>query len=530
MRNKVFALFLLTAALTGCLRQNYAEKEQVLELPEISAVTLEAEVLGEDLVYSPVVEQILNVRANRSWSAVIEYEGTEEGWLQLSEEELLNLHEYSVDEPLTITALRNENTVSRKARIIFSSDAAHKVTVPVEQKAQVRFLDAELDRNEALSIRDTVTVSIRCNTDWSAAIDALQTTADIKLSADEGKDYGVVKIAFEENFSAVEGKTAVVKLAALGVDDPRELHITQKEGKPYIEFRMNDSGTEELAPEASSVMLKFGASVNWSLSVKDQTGIAGASFSQTSGGPTSSGDVVLTVPLNGEDPGVSKSITIELSAEGLESKTYTFTQKGCIHLDFLDVTSPGSDKPYTFRWPFADPVQKDFPASASTGTYRGKKLALTMAGGTRFVAISEDWGTSGGVWFNASKQGFLIGNGKWSRLVLPTVEGLTLKTIVYEPSYLFNVKVYVAEAGELDGPDVNLEPRQDTAVEDVVKTAVPGGELWVSNGGGANMVTQEMMENHYFKLTDSRPGVSYCIVSNNAGVAVSLKDLILIYE
>ena len=94
MRNKVFALFLLTAALTGCLRQNYAEKEQVLELPEISAVTLEAEVLGEDLVYSPVVEQILNVRANRSWSAVIEYEGTEEGWLQLSEEELLNLHEY----------------------------------------------------------------------------------------------------------------------------------------------------------------------------------------------------------------------------------------------------------------------------------------------------------------------------------------------------------------------------------------------------------------------------------------------------
>ena len=115
-------------------------------------------------------------------------------------------------------------------------------------------------------------------------------------------------------------------------------------------------------------------------------------------------------------------------------------------------------------------------------------------------------------------------------MVLPAFEGLTLKTIVYEPSYLFNVKVFVAQAGEYDGPDVNLEPREHTEVEEIVKTAVPGGELWVSNGGGANMVTQELMENHYFTLTESLPGVAYCLVSNNAGVAVSLKDLVLIYE
>ena len=86
MRIKIFALFLLTTVMTGCLRENFAEKEQVLTLPELSSVTLDAEVLGEDNVYDTVVTQILNVRANRSWSAVIEYEGEQYGWLELSED------------------------------------------------------------------------------------------------------------------------------------------------------------------------------------------------------------------------------------------------------------------------------------------------------------------------------------------------------------------------------------------------------------------------------------------------------------
>ena len=506
MRIKVFALFLLTAAMTACLRENYAEKEQVLTLPDLSSVTLEAEELGENSVYDTIVTQTLNVRANRSWSAIIEYEGDQTDWLELSEEELLNLHEYSVDEPVTLTAKRNENTSVRKARIVFSSDAEHKVTIPVEQKAQVRFLEAEPDRSEALSILDTVTVAIRCNTSWTAAIDSTLTTADISLSTNEGRDNGVLKIAFGENFDATQERISVIKLSALGIDIPKEMVITQKEGKPYIEFRMSDA---ELSPEVSSVVLKFGASVNWSLGIKSQKGMDGASFSTNTGGPTSSGDVILNLPLNGEDPGVSKSITIELSAEGLEPQTLTFTQKGCIHLDFLDCTVPGSDKPYSFKWPFASPARSEIPASASTGTYRGLSLVLTMTGGTIFTAHSEDWGTSGGIWYNAQKQGFLIGNGKGSYLELPVVTGLALKTIIWEPSYLFGTKGKVTDA---EG------------------NVIKGGEQWDSHGGGANTVTGEFMENHYFNLEDTQPGTAYRLVATNAGVALSLKDLVLIYE
>jgi len=506
MRTKIFALALLTAALSACLRENYAEKEQVLELPELSSVTLEAEVLGEGNVYDPVVTQLLNVRSNRSWSAVIQYEGEESDWLKLSEEELLNLHEYSVDEPLTLTASRNESASVRKASIIISSDADHKLTIPVEQKAQVRFMDVETDRNEALSIQDTVTATIRCNTAWTAAIEEAVTTAGISLSTQEGKDYGIVKIAFEENFDATQSKQAVVKLTANGIEEPKELVITQKEGKPYIEFRME---SQELSPEVSEVTLKFGSSVNWSLSVKEQNGMENASFSQETGGPTSTGDVILHLPLHGEDPGASKSITVELSASGLESQTCTFTQKGCIHLDFLDVTSPGSDKPYSFHWPFATPKQSEVPASAGNGSYRGKSLDLTMPGGHVFTAISKDFGTDGGIWYNAAKQGFQVGKGKGSCLVFPAIEGMTLKTVIYEPSYILASKVYIADE---DG------------------TVIPGGELWHSNGGGTNTVTEEMMENHYFKLEGTQPNTRYRIVNNNNGISVNFKDLVLIYE
>lgn len=506
MRINAFALLLLTAVMAGCLKENFTEKEQVLTLPEMSSVSLEAEVLGEGSVYDTVVTQVLNVRANRSWSAVIEYEGEQSGWLELSEEELLNLHEYSVDEPVTLTARRNENTTARKARIIFSSDAEHKVTIPVEQKAQIRFLEVEANRSEALSIRDTVTANIHCNTSWTVAVDSLLTTAGISLSVEKGKDNGVLKIAFEENFDATQEKSAVVKLSALGLDSTKELVITQKEGAPYIEFRMSDT---ELSPEVSSVVLKFGASVNWSLNIKNRTGMDGAGFSTTTGGPTSSGDVVLYLPLNGEDPGISKSITIELSANGLDPQTCTFTQKGCIHLDFLNVTAPGDEKPYTFLWPFASPAKSEIPASANTGTYRGQSLKLTMPGGTVFTACSMDWGTNGGIWYNAPKQGFLIGNGKGSYLEFPAVPGLTLKTVIWEPSYLFGSKGKITDSEE---------------------NVVKGGEQWDSHGGGANTVTQEMMENHYFNLELTEPGTAYRLVSTNAGVALSFKDLILIYE
>ena len=159
MRTKVLPIVLLLGALTGCLRENFAEKEQVLTVPEDqTSVVMEAEVLGEGDVYDAVVTQILNVRANRSWSAVIQYEGDETEWLELSSDEFLNLHEYSVDEPIELIAQRNKSGASRKAKLIISSDKEHIITIPIEQKAQQPFIDAEAERTEVLSIGEKIQV------------------------------------------------------------------------------------------------------------------------------------------------------------------------------------------------------------------------------------------------------------------------------------------------------------------------------------------------------------------------------------
>lgn len=507
MRTKVLPIVLLLGALTGCLRENFAEKEQVLTVPEDQAsVVMEAEVLGEGDVYDAVVKQLVNVRANRSWSAVIEYEGTEADWLELSSDEFLNLHEYSVDEPVELVAQRNKSGVSRKAKLIISSDKDHIITIPVEQKPQQLFIDAETERAEVLSIGEKIQLKVRSNTAWTASVDAAQTTADVELSQTEGQDYAVITADVGENFSAIEGKRAVIRFEAQGVETPKELLITQKEGKPYIEFRMTET---VLAPEANQVLIQFGASVNWNLSVKNTDGIEGATFSQATGGPTSTGDVIMSFDLNGEDPGVSKSITIELSANGLEPMEYTFTQYGCLHLDFMDVTAPGAASPYTFKWPFASPVQKDIPSSANTGTYRGKSLDLTTPGGFVFTAISIDYGTNGGIWYHSTKQGFQVGKGKGSCLEFPAIERLALKKVIYEPAYLVNSKVQITDA------EGNI---------------IPGGELWESSGGSTNTVTQEVMENHVFQLEDTEPGVRYRIAVYKNGAAVSFKDLVLIYE
>ena len=508
MQTKNLAIVFLLCILTGCLRENFAEKEQVLTVPEdLSSIVLEAEVLGESDVFDAVVTKLLNVRSNRSWSAVIQYEDdTQAGWLELSTEEFLNLHEYSVDEPVTLIAGRNKSGSARRANLVISSDVDHIITIPIEQKAQQLYIDAEAERTEVLSIGEKIQVKVKCNTGWKASVVEEQSTAEVELSDTEGEDYAVITADILENFSAENSKQAVIRFSADGIETPKDLIITQKEGKPYIEFRMTET---VLAPEASQVTLKFGSSVNWTLSVRESKGIEGVTFSQSAGGPTSTGDIVMSFIVNGEDPGVSKSVTIELSASGLESQLYSFTQEGCIHIDFLDVTSPGTDAPYTFKWPFADPVLKGFPNSASTGTYRGKTLDLTTPGGHVFTAISVDWGTDGGIWYNATKQGFQVGKGKGSCLVFPAVEGLALKKVIYEPSYKLQAKCLIT---------------------DEEGNVIPGGELWISNGAGANMVTQELMENHVFDLEGTEPGVRYRIVSNNAGVSVSFKDLVLIYE
>ena len=187
MRTKIPFLLLALLALAGCLRKEYAEKENVLLVDGMEALAVDAEKLGEGDVYDDVVEVPLTVRANRSWSAVIQYEGEETGWLELSSEESLNLHQYSIDDPVTVLATRNKTTEPRRAKIIISEDAGNILTLPVVQQGQTRFITATPNRDKALAILDTIRVAVACNTAWTAEVDP-SSTAVVKLMAPEDEE------------------------------------------------------------------------------------------------------------------------------------------------------------------------------------------------------------------------------------------------------------------------------------------------------------------------------------------------------
>ncbi|MBO4428182.1 MAG: hypothetical protein J5771_06860 [Bacteroidales bacterium] len=502
---------LLLPALFGCLREHYTEEDKVLSVGDITSVSIAAEELGEGNVYDTVVVAPFMVRANRSWSAVITYEGNESGWLRLSEEEVLNLHEYSVDEPISLIASRNKSTEARRATLTISMDADNKIVLPVEQAGQSRFIDGETDHPTAMSIIDTLTLSVSSNTSWTAAV-APESTADFTLSGNAGEDYGELKLCFAANDDGNAEKVAVVVLTAPGCA-PDTVKVTQGKGSPYVGFRLK---SHKIAPEVDTFRINFGANVNWTLSVKSVGAFKNCTLSQTRGGKTSTGDVIMHFDI-GQDPGVTKTLVLELSGEGAETVRDTITQLGCLHLDFLDYDPnmsgfDGTSTCYQFKWPFESPTKAQMPNSAyiaNLPTWIDTLVVFKLAEGYEFKgygAKASATATDGGIWWHRT-QGFRIGQARLSSYFeFPALEGLTLKTVIWEPS------------GRLGST---------CQVNDAYGNNVKGGEF--CKFIAVEKVTAEMMQNKRWDLQNTVPGEAYRLVTTYTG-SVCIKDLILVYE
>ena len=511
MKFKVLALTLLLPALFGCLREHYTEEDKVLSVGDITSVAIAAEELGEGNVYDTVVVAPFTVRANRSWSAVITYEGNESGWLRLSEEEVLNLHEYSMDEPISLIASRNKSTEARRATLTISMDADNKIVLPVVQAGQSRFIDGATDHPTALSIIDTLTLSISSNTSWTAAI-APESTADFTLSGNAGEDYGELKLCFGSTDDAGEEKVAVVVLNAPGCT-PDTVKVTQGKGSPYVAFRLK---SHVIAPEVDTFLINFGANVDWTLSIKSTGTFKNCTLSKTRGSKTSSGDVVMKFSI-GQDPGVTKTLVLELTGEGLEPVRDTVTQLGCLHLDFLDFDPnmsgfDGTSTCYQFKWPFESPTKAEMPTSAyiaNLPTWIDTLVVFKLPEGYEFKgygAKASATATDGGIWWHRT-QGFRIGQARLSSYFeFPALEGLTLKTVIWEPS---------ARLGST------------CQINDTSGNNVKGGEFCKFTA--VAKVTAEMMQNKRWDLQNTEPGEAYRLVTTYTG-SVCIKDLILIYE
>lgn len=524
MKTKTLTLVLSVLALSGCFRVKYEEEEKVLSVADLSSLTLGAEVLGEGNVYEPAVEAPVTVKANRSWSAVIEYEGSETGWLDLSADERLNLHKYTVGDTLSVIAARNKSEVSRKARIVISEDAQTVFTLPVEQTGQVRFLAATPLREKALAILDTVKVSVACNTVWKAQVDP-SSTAEVTLENAEGEDYGTLKVCFGENDDADHEMEAVVTLSAEGCD-PCTVRIAQSKGVPYVAFRMD--GNTVIPTEAETFTIRCAANTHWYMAISESDKFPGAALSQTEGDATTGGEVVLSY-IHGTDPEVKeKRITLKMWADGIEPVYLTLTQKGCLHLDFMDwdMSWNSPDHPkwwFTPKWPFASPEYKSFPQGSGASLKDGIYEFVTPEG---YVFKIKTAG-SPGIWFHLHQMGFIVGTDKNDTYVeFPAIEGMKLTTVIYEPPYTGNSTT--ANIRDVDGNAVKGSITVHNYEKNTVTTS--NTTQWkAADCTGNNKVTMETSYTCTFNLSETEPGAVYRHTLVYAG-SLTIKEYTLIYE
>lgn len=526
MRNKVLFLLLSTLAITGCLRKSYMEAETALSVPEIDmdGISMDAEVLGEDNVYALTVSKDVTVNANRSWSAVIHFENPDDDWLTLSQDESLNPHQYTLQEPVGLVALRNTSTQARKATVVVSEDAENILTIPVVQKGQKRFLEATPRREKALAILDTVKVEIACNTAWAASLDE-STTADVTLENASGEDYGTLNVCFGENNDAINEMEAVVNLTATGCE-PVTIRIAQAKGQPYVAFRTEDNTV--IPTEADSFVIHYASNTHWHMEVAQEDHFPGCMLSMTEGEPSPDGTVVLSYK-HGTDPEVlKKSVTLRMWSEGVEPVTLTLTQKGCLHLDFQDFDASwhSADHPkwwYAAKWPFASPEFSTIPQSSASSLKNGTYDFETAEG---YVFKIKTAGSTG-IWFNLHQMGFIVGTDKNETWVeFPAIEGMKLTTIIYEPPYTGN-------ATTTNIRDVNGNVMSGTTTvrnyEKNTESKANTTQWKAADCNGSNIVTMETSYTCTFKLTDSEYGAAYRHTLVFAG-NLTIKEYTLIYE
>ena len=561
MRTKALTLLLILPALAGCLRKEYAEADKVLAVGDLETLAVEAEVLGEDNVFADVVETPLNVSANRSWSAVIEYEGEESDWLSLSEDELLNLHDFTQVEPVTVVATRNKSLQSRSARLIISEDADHILTLPVVQAGQTRFLSAEPNREKALAILDTIKVAVSCNTAWTAEIDAASTAVVTLMGPEDeegaatasGEDYGILSVCFGENESSEQEMQAIIKLSAEGCD-PFELSLSQAKGEPYVAFKTDEGSV--IPTTAQSYEIHYASNCHWYMSVDGNENFPGCVLSESEGEASSYGTVVLSYDF-GKDPGVHKSVRLKMWADGLDPVYLNLTQYGCLHIDLMDLAdettlyrwhnepnygigrafdnnlhtqwwyNPDYDyeagKSIGPHWPFSSPAWTGFPTGSAASLKDGIYDFVTPEG---YVFKIKAAGTTG-IWFHWHQQGFLVGSTKLETYIqFPVIEGKKLTTIVWEPSYCGGGSVTTGMRDE-NGNVIPCNLTLDHKGEVTTQSNVTQYKNTVSATG--NKPDGEHLFTVTWQPVDPQPGGIIRQTLIYAG-SISVKEYTLIYE
>lgn len=549
-------LIFMAVTLSACLKQQIYEEGMVFRT-DVEKIEVGAEgdrILDPDTAYGNEIYDTIVVTCNRNFSSKIE---PAVDWVSVKSAGELNLSGTTKQMPVILVFSRNRTDNPRSAELVLYSEG-RSLRVPLTQSAPEYFFEARMDKEKVISLRDTCVVTVLSNTRWTAELDLEKTDANVSLSKVSGRDNGKICVCFGYNLDLQREKKAVLNIKPENMSSALSYTITQSNGQPFIVINQDDFTA---APEDAYIPFSITTNTYWKLSIEEDGFVNGkvvtmASYLASTDNPggweirnegsPAEGYQLAYIADHGWDPGVEKKVTIRVDiVDGEGSDAITVSQKGCIHLDFLDIVpgKEGMESGYYKQhyndqnkdaWPFEDPTWADRCKSYTgcfdderfyrfNGNFYGEQT-YTIKGGYVMPVLAHPFETAGqgggGVWYNGN--GFQIGfctkskQGIYDYLKTPAIEGLTLKKLILEPNNGVGYNsVWIKEADGLDGKG---EPEP---VEGFT-------QAWIYPKAGTAHREHEKQFIHNF--TNSKENTSYRLSFEGNACCSNIKELVLIYE
>lgn len=548
MRKSLIAV-IAALCVNACLEVRYSEPEEVLEADRSSVtVVSERDIPEDENSYDQTIYDTLTVLSNRSFHASIE---PAVDWVRVMEPESINLSGVSERVPVVLAFARNRREEVRQSVLKLNGETV-TVSIPLTQSAPVYYIKTAVDKPEVLGVRDTCILKVRSNTKWTAAIDAVGTTAEVEISKVAGRDNGSLEIRFGMNDDFENAKTAVVVISAEGCE-PQKVTVTQRDGSPFVTFL---GGDLEVAPELPYIPLSITANVPWEAEILESTFVDGVIVTResidanpknpdkwtiVSGGGYIEGGKYAYVGEHGSDPEVIKTAKLKVyTTDGTSSSEINITQRGCIHLDFLDLNpaAAGTTRPYwdgynAETWPFEypslnemcttwngcmlDPIKYPFDGHLYGEIECMLKCGYTMPVRTNGYEGDKAESGGGGFWYQKETKGLQLSYGinGYDYLKTPIVPGMALTRLIFEPSALGVNTVMVRQFG--DSLDATILP-----------DAVPGAVQWKYVNSATAYEEHSKVFEHVFQNPEKDQ--SYRLSFEQSTCMSSIKELVFIYE
>ena len=484
------------------LDSDLSEAQALLTLDK-AAVEVEAASFYAD----DTVKDTVTVSSSRSWSLA---SVTESDWLNISRDNGLNLGKVMKDWKVGLEFTDNLLPEDRQVDLSITIEG-ERVLLPVIQKGFTPILALEsADTYNIPELGDTVTLNIKCNSNWTAAVDG-SSTARIALGAEAGYKSSALDVIVKGNTDITSGKEATVIISAEGLEEKISVSFAQDICIPYVTIDQELTDTYVVAGGGASEVV-FSTNVNWTAALEDAS--AGVTLSATEGAPED--QLFVNFPAATLD---GASATVVITGQGDQTDRITFTQEGCLFVTFRKWPDNNGWSFHSTDMKGWDTNKYDIPRSPDDSkkyletneTYVGKDL-----NGYKFVFFG---GKEDGM-FRSEACGLVIGSITQNPafyIEFPAIEGKTLK----------EVKIMLGNS------DVKMTNQEATAtgtsgcITSVDGKIVDGGKMqtvgtyqrteeWTANESG-QLVQPSFWYDYYnhtsslfhFVLTGTEPGTAY---------------------